>query len=231
MWPTFIFVIHLLVLWTCFDNVRLKWKCLLLQLGSQEDVHHLYEKISADIESHMQHMSNPGVFMAGLQQLVQAVSVARSTMDRTSAMQLVQKVWDLRGGSRRVDACGQFRGNSERFLMFLTCSTQAWSLVSYVDTFLYLWMSLAFTTNWLHSWSWRSTKSRPNQNLSWNFFYEMFLLSVFVFERVEVSTLGKLGEKVICTFCCSLDMEIHGDTWYYWLSNVNAHAVLSLEND
>lgn len=62
------------------------------QMSGQEELSLVYEKIVSEIESHIHLMANPSMFMPNLQQLMQAISLARNTLDKISAAQLVQKV-------------------------------------------------------------------------------------------------------------------------------------------
>nr|QOW64962.1 hypothetical protein [Lymnaea stagnalis] len=60
-------------------------------MSGQEELIHLYEKMVSEIESHMHLMANPTLFIPHLQQLMQAINVARNTLDKNTATQLVQK--------------------------------------------------------------------------------------------------------------------------------------------
>ncbi|XP_055890770.1 CCR4-NOT transcription complex subunit 1-like isoform X2 [Biomphalaria glabrata] len=60
-------------------------------MSSQEELSHLYEKMVQEIDNHMHMMANPAVFIPHLQQLMQAINVARNTLDKNTATQLVQK--------------------------------------------------------------------------------------------------------------------------------------------
>lgn len=71
------------------------WKLQLsfdLQMTGQEEMSLFYEKMVNEIESHIHLMANPNICVPHLQQLMQAITLARNTLDRASAAQLVQKV-------------------------------------------------------------------------------------------------------------------------------------------
>ncbi|CAG5118083.1 unnamed protein product, partial [Candidula unifasciata] len=60
-------------------------------MTGHEEMSLIYEKMVSEIESHIHLMANPSMFLPHLQQLMQAITVARNTLDRASAAQLVQK--------------------------------------------------------------------------------------------------------------------------------------------
>lgn len=61
-------------------------------MSGQEELSHLYEKMVQEIDAHMHMMANPTMFIPHLQQLMQAINLARNTLDKNTATQLVQKV-------------------------------------------------------------------------------------------------------------------------------------------
>ncbi|XP_059164399.1 CCR4-NOT transcription complex subunit 1-like isoform X2 [Physella acuta] len=60
-------------------------------MSGQEELSHLYEKMVQEIDAHMHMMANPTMFIPHLQQLMQAINLARNTLDKNTATQLVQK--------------------------------------------------------------------------------------------------------------------------------------------
>ena len=58
----------------------------------QEDLAKLYKKMVHEIETHIPLMTNPTMVMPHMQQLIQAIHIARNMMDKPSATALVQKV-------------------------------------------------------------------------------------------------------------------------------------------
>ncbi|BFZ13285.1 hypothetical protein BsWGS_16323 [Bradybaena similaris] len=60
-------------------------------MTGQEEMSLFYEKMVNEIESHIHLMANPNICVPHLQQLMQAITLARNSLDRASAAQLVQK--------------------------------------------------------------------------------------------------------------------------------------------
>lgn len=109
-------------------------------LSAQESIPHLYEKIAAEIETHSQLITNPTPFVTSLTLLGQAVASARSSMDRGSAMQLVQKAVE--------GICEQFTltiTDSDNILRFRECHTLVLKAFAEHRSFGLLWVTKEVT--------------------------------------------------------------------------------------